>query len=62
LTQGRSEEAEEIVQRVAKVNGVEVKGNIIIGQKIDIPKGEKIWHVFAYRVLLIRALILFYNW
>ncbi|XP_062566025.1 organic cation transporter protein-like [Saccostrea cucullata] len=62
LSQGRMEEAEKIVQRVAKVNGFDVKGNLIVGEKIEIPKGEKIWHVFKHKVLFVRAMILFVNW
>lgn len=62
LSQGRLEEAEEIIQEVAKKNGVKVTGNLIIGEKIEIPKGERIWHVYKHKVLLVRGLILFFNW
>ncbi|XP_078335241.1 organic cation transporter protein-like [Crassostrea virginica] len=62
LTQGKMTEAEDIIQEVAKKNGVKVQGNLIMGEKIEIPKGERIWHVYKHKVLLIRGLILFFNW
>lgn len=62
LSQGRLEEAEEIIQEVAKKNGVKVTGNLIVGEKIEIPKGERIWHVYKHKVLLVRGMILFFNW
>lgn len=62
LFQGCLEEVEEIIQEVVKKNGVKVIGNLIVGEKIEILKGERIWYVYKYKVLLVWGMILFFNW
>lgn len=50
------------MQEVVKKNGVKVIGNLIVGEKIEILKGERIWYVYKYKVLLVWGMILFFNW
>ena len=59
---GRFDEAERIMQKMAKVNKKPVTGNILDPTKLEISKTQNFIRVFKYRVLFIRTLIIFWNW
>ncbi|GFN93714.1 organic cation transporter protein [Plakobranchus ocellatus] len=63
LQKGKTKEAAKIIQMVADKNGVTLSEKARTLKDIEMEgKGEKIWHVFTYRVLLLRYLIVFFNW
>ncbi|XP_033741747.1 organic cation transporter protein-like [Pecten maximus] len=62
ISQGKIEEANKIIQKAAKVNKVTIPEKILTADSIDEPEAGRIWHLFTSRVLLIRTLIIFFNW
>ena len=63
LQRGRTEEVTKILQKVAKVNGVTLPEKTKRLETVDgEKKGRSIWHVFTSSTLLIRSLIIFFNW
>ncbi|XP_069101118.1 organic cation transporter protein-like [Argopecten irradians] len=62
ISQGRYDEAEEIMQKVAKVNKVETNERFVDEKTLDAPEGGQLWHLFTNKVLFIRTMILFFNW
>lgn len=62
ISQGRFDEAEEVMQNVAKVNKRKVPERLVDEKTLDSPEGGQLWHLFTHKVLLFRTLILFFNW
>ncbi|GFR97709.1 organic cation transporter protein [Elysia marginata] len=63
LQKGRTDEAAKIIQRAAEENGVVLSEKAKNLDEIEIEgEGEKIWHMLTHPVLLVRSLIVFFNW
>ncbi|XP_048771044.2 organic cation transporter protein-like isoform X2 [Ostrea edulis] len=62
LSKGRTEEAEEVLRKAAKVNGVQLPEKLFDDDVTDVPETAALWNLFTSRVLLIRTLIIFFNW
>ncbi|CAL1546123.1 unnamed protein product [Lymnaea stagnalis] len=63
ISTGRVNEASEIIRKVARGNKVNASENILSLEDVQLEgQGEKIWHMLKTPVLLIRCLILFFNW
>lgn len=63
ISQGREPEAEDIIRKVAKVNKVKIDEKLLKVSDDDDKSSEgRIWHLFSNRVMLVRTLILFFNW
>ncbi|XP_033741750.1 uncharacterized protein LOC117328333 [Pecten maximus] len=62
ISQGKIEEANKIIQKAAKVNKVTIPEKILNADSIEEPETGRLWHLFTSRVLLIRTLIIFFNW
>ncbi|XP_033740180.1 organic cation transporter protein-like [Pecten maximus] len=62
ISQGKIEEANKIIQKAAKVNKVTIPENILTADSIGEQEAGRLWHLFTSRVLLIRTLIIFFNW
>ncbi|XP_060068370.1 organic cation transporter protein-like [Ylistrum balloti] len=62
ISQGRIDEANKIIQKAAKVNKVTIPEKILTADSIDEPEAGRLWHLFTSRVLLIRTMIIFFNW
>ncbi|XP_061177652.1 organic cation transporter protein-like [Saccostrea echinata] len=63
ISQGRQSDADIIIRKVAKVNKVNIDDKLLKVTKEDTQSTEgRIWHLFSHRVLLIRTLILYFNW
>ncbi|GFN79340.1 organic cation transporter protein [Plakobranchus ocellatus] len=63
LQKGKTKEAAKIIQMAADKNGVTLSENARTLEDIEMEgNGETIWHMFTYRVLLVRSLIVFFNW
>ncbi|XP_060072921.1 organic cation transporter protein-like isoform X4 [Ylistrum balloti] len=62
ISQGKIDEANNIIKKAAKVNKVTIPENILTADSIDEAEAGRLWHLFTSRVLLIRTLIIFFNW
>ncbi|KAK6169655.1 hypothetical protein SNE40_020657 [Patella caerulea] len=62
LSKGRYKEAEEIIQKAAKVNGVELPENLFDKSSLVSPKSIQIWKICTTPQLLKISLIVFFNW
>ena len=63
LQKGRTEEASQIIMKAAEENGVTLSEKARKLEDIEMEgEGEHIWHMFTHPVLLIRSLIVFFNW
>lgn len=63
ISQGRESEAEDVIRKVAKVNKVKIDEKLLKVSDDDDKSSEgRIWHLFSNRVMLVRTLILFFNW
>uniref|UniRef100_A0A0B7BP68 Major facilitator superfamily (MFS) profile domain-containing protein n=1 Tax=Arion vulgaris TaxID=1028688 RepID=A0A0B7BP68_9EUPU len=63
INKGRYEEATKVIQRVAQGNGVTLREKTLDLQEVELEgHGEKVWHMFTIPKLLIRCLIIFFNW
>lgn len=62
ISQGREPEAEDIIRKVAKVNKVKIDEKLLKVNDDDKSSEGRIWHLFSNRVMLVRTLILFFNW
>ncbi|XP_021380019.1 organic cation transporter protein-like isoform X2 [Mizuhopecten yessoensis] len=62
ISQGKIEEANKIIQKAAKVNKVTIPEKILSAESIEEPESGRLWHLFTSRVLLVRTLIIFFNW
>ncbi|XP_048771493.2 organic cation transporter protein-like [Ostrea edulis] len=63
ISQGRQPEAERIIRKAAKVNKVNIDSKLLKFSNEDNESTEgRIWHLFSHRVMLVRTLVLFFNW
>ncbi|KAK7503120.1 hypothetical protein BaRGS_00005746 [Batillaria attramentaria] len=63
VSRGRIEEASAIVRHAARVNKADVSEKVLSLQDIqDDGPQEKFWHLFTSPVLILRCLIIFFNW
>lgn len=72
ITQGRVQEAKEVLEKVAEANGKTLPSNVveIIGkaeekkdkEKEENTKKESVLTIFSYPVLAFRAIVIFINW
>jgi hypothetical protein len=63
VTQKRYEEATSIVRKIGESNKKPVEGDVLFDDKsLESPEGAQLWHLFKYRTLSIRTLIIFFNW
>ncbi|XP_069134928.1 organic cation transporter protein-like [Argopecten irradians] len=62
ISQGKIDEANKIIQKAAKVNKVTIPEKILTADSIEEPETGRLWHLFTSRVLLVRTLIIFFNW
>ncbi|CAG5134163.1 unnamed protein product [Candidula unifasciata] len=63
ISKGRREEASKVIQRIARGNGVTLSEKTAALQEVELEgQGEKIWQMFTTPVLLIRCLVIFFNW
>ncbi|XP_070190409.1 organic cation transporter protein-like isoform X4 [Littorina saxatilis] len=63
VSKGRLEEASAIIRKAAQVNKADVSEKVLSLQDLqsDAPQ-EKIWHLFTSPRLMVRCLIIFFNW
>ncbi|XP_071113439.1 organic cation transporter protein-like [Haliotis cracherodii] len=64
LSRGRDAEAEQIIRKAAEVNGVDLPPKLFDKSTVDLQNQPKVrvWEMFTTPVLLIRSLIIFFNW
>nr|KAG5711002.1 hypothetical protein BaRGS_013736 [Batillaria attramentaria] len=63
VARGRIEEASAIVRHAARVNKADVSEKVLSLQDIqDDGPQQKFWHLFTSPVLILRCLIIFFNW
>ncbi|ESO92280.1 hypothetical protein LOTGIDRAFT_147615, partial [Lottia gigantea] len=62
VSKGRTKEAEKILRKAAKVNKVELPDELFDKDCLEKEPRVKIWEMFTSPVLVIRSLILFFNW
>ncbi|KAL8575563.1 hypothetical protein ACOMHN_059627 [Nucella lapillus] len=63
VSKGRLEEASVIIRKAAKVNKSDVSEKILSLQDLESDRSEeKVWHLFTSPRLLLRCLIIFFNW
>ncbi|XP_048767294.2 organic cation transporter protein-like isoform X2 [Ostrea edulis] len=62
VNRGRLEEAKVIIRRIAKRNKVQVTEKQLDALECDEKVTGQLWHLFTSRVLLVRTLIIFFNW
>ncbi|GFN93715.1 organic cation transporter protein, partial [Plakobranchus ocellatus] len=63
LQKGRTKEAAAIFQKIGEKNKLMMSPKTKSLENIEIDgKGETVWHMFMYFSLLIRCLIIFFNW
>lgn len=62
ISMGKYDEAEKIIRRMAKANKAKVPDKMFTADTVEKKKGGKLWELFTNKVLLIRTLIIFFNW
>ena len=62
LSRGKTEQAEKIIQKCAKVNGVKLPENVIDKDTADEGEKQSVLKMFTSARLLIRTLIIYLNW
>ncbi|KAK3734882.1 hypothetical protein RRG08_038908 [Elysia crispata] len=63
LQKGKTEEATKIIKKAAEVNGVILSEKARKLEDIEMEgENEKLWHMLTHPVLLVRSLIVFFNW
>ena len=62
ISMGRYDEAEVIIRRMAEVNKAHVPDKMFTTDTVEKKKGGKLWELFTNKVLLVRTLIIFFNW
>lgn len=63
INKGRYEEASKVLRHAAKRNGVDIPDHLLDFSKMEREgKGESVWKMFTIPRLLIRSLVIFYNW
>ncbi|XP_052089051.1 organic cation transporter protein-like [Mytilus californianus] len=62
LSQGKYDDAEKIIQRIAKVNKKKIPSRIIDEKTLDTPKTANVYHLFSTLEMTKRTIILLWNW
>ena len=62
MSKGRRQEAEAILRKAARVNKVTLPDDLFVDEKEEEPEKAALWSLFTSRVLLVRTLIIFFNW
>ncbi|GFO13864.1 organic cation transporter protein [Plakobranchus ocellatus] len=63
LQKGKTKEASKIILKMAEVNKVALSKKARTLEAVEFEKGDKkIWHVLSSRTLLMRSLIILFNW
>ena len=62
LSRGKTEQAEKIIRKCAKVNGVTLPEKIIDTETMDNGEKQSVLKMFTSARLLIRTLIIYLNW
>ncbi|XP_060551322.1 organic cation transporter protein-like [Ruditapes philippinarum] len=62
LANGRREEAECVLRKAAKINGVRLQNGRFLDRYNENEDSGKVWHLFRSRVMTIRTLVIFFNW
>ncbi|ESO84000.1 hypothetical protein LOTGIDRAFT_155311 [Lottia gigantea] len=62
VSKGRTKEAEKILRKVAEVNKVELPDELFDKDCLEKETQVNIWEMFSSPLLVIRSLILFFNW
>ncbi|BFZ09185.1 hypothetical protein BsWGS_12224 [Bradybaena similaris] len=63
INKGKYEEASKVLRHAAKRNGVDIPDHLLDFSKMERErKGESVWKMFTIPRLLIRSLVIFYNW
>ena len=63
LNKGKVEETKKFVLKAANINNVKISKDDVEDLKPDLAApGGKIWHLFTYRVLRYKTLVIFFNW
>jgi OCT family organic cation transporter-like MFS transporter 13 len=62
MSQGKYDDAENIIQRIAKVNKKKIPSRIIDEKTLETPKAANVYHLFSTFTMTKRTLILLWNW
>ena len=63
MSQGRFEEAEGVLRKIASNNKVNLGEKPLNVENAVLPEsGGRLWHLFTHKKLLLRTLIIFFNW
>ncbi|XP_046374364.1 organic cation transporter protein-like [Haliotis rufescens] len=62
LSRGRDAEAEQIIRKAAEVNGVDLPPKLFDNSTVQKQPSARVWEMFTTPVLLIRTLVIFFNW
>ncbi|XP_071134009.1 organic cation transporter protein-like [Mytilus edulis] len=62
LSQGKYDDAEKIIQRIAKVNKKKIPSRIIDEKTLQTPKTANVYHLFSTLEMTKRTIILLWNW
>ncbi|XP_071112650.1 organic cation transporter protein-like [Haliotis cracherodii] len=62
LSRGRDAEAEQIIRKAAEVNGVDLPPKLFDKSTVQNQPSARVWEMFTTPVLLIRTLVIFFNW
>jgi hypothetical protein len=62
ISQGKYDDADNIIQRIANVNKKKIPSRIIDEQTLETPKAAIVNHLFSTFTMTKRTLILLWNW
>ncbi|XP_067657418.1 organic cation transporter protein-like [Haliotis asinina] len=62
LSRGRVDEAEQIINKLARVNGRSLPKDVMKRVMLEDGPEMKIWHMFTTPVLIVRGVVIFYQW
>ena len=62
LRQGKYDDAENIIQQIAKVNKKKIPARIIDEKTLETPETANMYHLFSTLEMTKRTIILLWNW
>ena len=62
ISQGKYDDADNIIQRIAKVNKKKIPSRIIDEKTLETSKAANVYHLFSTFTMTKRTLILLWNW
>ena len=62
ISQGKYDDAENIIQRIAEVNKKKIPSRIIDEKTLETPKAANVYHLFSTFTMTKRTLIILWNW